>query len=173
MKPALELLNFNTNNKHNEKVIESLRIIKDHLKDKTQFLSKELSILINTVIKQNYKDLIVNDDGRVNRVKYELALLHSLKDKFKIKEVWITNSYKYRNLEENSSQDFKEKRKHYYNFVNKSLDAKKFILKTKKELFKNLSEFNSILSKNKFFKILKKLKGHIKVAKLTEQDQPQ
>ena len=73
------------------------------------------------MVKQSYRNLTVNDDGRINRAKYELALLHNLKDKLKIKKVCIKNSYKYRNPEEDLPQDFRKQRKHYYKFVNSLL----------------------------------------------------
>ena len=59
----------------------------------------------------------MKDAGKVNRANYELALLHSLKDKLKIKEVWASNSHKYRNQEEDLPQDFEEKKEHYFELV--------------------------------------------------------
>ena len=172
-KPVLELLDFHTNNKHDEKIIEGLKIIKDHLSDKTVYFSKDLSVPVNKVIKKCYRHLIVNDDGRVNRANYELALLYSLKDKLKVKEVWVGNSYKYRNPEEDLPQDFEAKKEHYFELVDKPLNGKRFTREIKQSLLDHLSAFNTSLPKNKLVKILKKPKRHIKVAKLTEQAKPQ
>ena len=134
LKPVLELLDFHTNNKHDEKIIEGLRIIKNHLSDKSVYFPKDLSIPVNKVIKKCYRHFIVNDDGRVNRANYELALLYSLKDKLKVKEVWVGNSYKYSNPEEDLPQDFETKKEHYFELVDKPLDGKKFIREIKQLL---------------------------------------
>jgi hypothetical protein len=122
-------------------------------------------------VKRPHKEYVLEDE-RVIRINYELSLLYNLKDKLTTKEVWIQDSYKYRNPKADLPPDFADKKGYYYDLVGKPLSAKVFIQRLKKEQRENLSKFNSNLPKNNLVEILKKPKGHIKVAKLTEQPHP-
>ncbi len=172
LKPVLELLDFYSNNDYDTQIIKGLGIIKDHLDSNTTYYPDNLSIPLNGVITKPHRALVFDDGYRVNRINYELSLFYTLKDKLKTKEVWVKDSYKYRNPEEDLPYDFTDQKKYYYNLIDKPLSAKQFVQRIKKELSQHLQEFDSSLPQNKMVKILKKPKGHIKLAKLPEQPKP-
>lgn len=101
-----------------------------------------------------------------------ISILKRLRDKLRVKEVWVAEGYEYRNPEEDLPQDFDMKRDYYYGLLNRDRESKKFIEKTKKKLRKNLSSFHQNLSRNSTVEILKKPLGHIKVKPLEEQPAP-
>lgn len=171
LKPILELLDFYPSNEYDKRIINGIKIIKQHFDSNTKYYPENILPPIVGAVKRSHKEHILEGE-QVIRINYELSLLYQLKDKLKTKEVWIKDSYKYRNPEEDLPSDFADKKGYYYELVGKPLSAKAFIKRLKKDLRKHLSEFNSNLPKNNFVTILKKPKGHIKVAKLIEQPHP-
>lgn len=175
LKPVLELLDFCSNNDNDQSIIQGLQIIKDYLDVSITHYPENISIPINGAIKKSHKDFVVESDGnkvRVNHINYELSLLHHLKDKLKIKEVWVTDSYQYGNPEADLPQDFAANKAYYYDLVEKPISGSQFIRTLQKDLSQNLQEFNRTLPTNTLVSILKKPKGHIKLAKLTPQAKP-
>lgn len=173
--PVLELLEFRSNNKEYQPIIKALDIIKSHAKSQVVHYPVDEIVPIDGVIKKFHSNFVTNtikDKQRINRVNYELSVLFYLKNKLKVKEVWITNAKQYRNPEQDLPQDFEEKKEIYYSLLDKPISGKMFTAKIKKTLKKKLSKFNLTLPKNELVSILKRPKGHIKVAKLEEQPLP-
>jgi len=173
--PVLELLDFHANNINDQPIIEALQLMRNYLKDQKQFYPSAENIPLNGAVKKSHIEFILEDsDGneRINRVNYELFVLINLRDKLRVKEVWVSNGYQYRNPEEDLPQDFEDKRPYYYGLLNKNQDAKYFLRRVKKDLKKQLSSLNSNLPKNRMVQILRKPFGHIKVSPLKEQSPP-
>lgn len=171
LKPVLELLDFYPSNEYDKRIIKGIEIVRQHFDSNIAYYPENNSPPIIGAVKRPHKEYIL-DNSRVNRINYELSLLYHLKDKLKTKEIWIQDSYKYRNPEEDLPSDFADKRAYYYDLIGHPLSAKAFIQKLKKKQHEHLNEFNKNLPKNHLVEILKKPKGHIKVAKLTEQPPP-
>src|SRR5687768_5198653 len=91
--PVLELLDFHTNNSHDQPVIEALQIIQNHLKDQTTFYPDTESIPISGAIKKSHEDIVLDysqEEERVNRINYEICVLRNLRDKLRVKEIWVS-----------------------------------------------------------------------------------
>ena len=173
--PVLELLDFHASNIHDQPGIEALQLIRNYLKDQKQFYPDSEEVPLNGAIKKSHVAFVIEDsDGkeRINRINYEISVLINLRDKLRVKEVWVSNGYQYRNPEEDLPQDFEDKRPYYYGLLNKTQDAKYFLHRIKKDLKKQLSSLNSSLPKNCMVQILKKPVGHIKVTPLKKQPLP-
>jgi len=173
--PVLELLDFKTNNNHYQPIIEALSIIKSQLDSGTTYYPMNLCIPIDGAVKNIHKPLVLEytEQGeRINRINYELCVLRNLRDKLRVKEIWIEGAYQYRDPEKDMPQDFNEKKEYYISLLRKPKSAKNFIQYLKQLLNKNLTLFNKELPKNSTVSILKKPLGHIKVAKLVEQPPP-
>lgn len=173
--PVLELLDFKTNNTHYQPIIEALSLIQSQLESGTTYYPMNLCIPIDGAVKKIHKPLILEhtEQGeRINRINYELCVLRNLRDKLRVKEIWIQGAYQYRNPEEDVPQDFNEKKDYYISLLKKPKSSKYFIRHLKQLLNKNLALFNKELPKNTKVSLLKKPVGHIKVAKLIEQPAP-
>lgn len=173
--PVLELLDFKTNNNHYQPIIEALSIIKSQLDSGTTYYPMNLCLPIDGAVKNIHKPLVLEytEQGeRINRINYELCVLRNLRDKLRVKEIWIEGAYQYRDPEKDMPQDFNEKKEYYISLLRKPKSAKNFIQNLKQLLNKNLTLFNKELPKNSTVSILKKPLGHIKVAKLVEQPPP-
>jgi TnpA family transposase len=175
LSPVMEVLDFKSNNTTYQPIIEALKLIKDNLYSKSTLYPEESTVPIDGVIKKSHQKHLIEltkQGDRINRIDYELGVLHKLRSKIRVKEIWIDKAYRYRNPEEDLPQDFEENKDKYYKLLKTSVSAKDFVSKLKKDLANNLANFNKSLPSNPFVKILKKPKGHIKVAKLKEQKAP-
>ena len=164
--PVLDLLEFNSNNAAYQPIIEALGIIKGHLSSNVIYYSDNCDPPINGAIKKSHQIEVLeeNENGvRINRISYELSVLYKLRNKLRVKEIWVKNGYQYRNPEEDLPQDFEDRRNAYYQQINQPLDANKFIAKIKKALDKNLANFNTSLPNNKLVQILKNHKDILKL----------
>lgn len=171
--PVLELLEFETRNDHYQPIIEALHIIQSQLDSGTTYYPTNLAVPIDGAVKKSHQPFVIENTDqveRVNRINYEICVLRNLRDKLRVKEIWVQHAYQYRNPEEDLPQDFSEKRDYYYNLLNKTKVAKLFTRTIKQQLHKHLHHFNSGLPKNNNVQILKK--GHIKLTKLVEQPPP-
>ncbi|MCH9763114.1 MAG: Tn3 family transposase [Gammaproteobacteria bacterium] len=171
--PVLELLEFETGNMHYKPIIEALNIIQSQLDSGTTYYPINLAIPIDGAIKKSHLPFVIEDHEqteRINRINYEICVLRNLREKLRVKEIWVQGAYQYRNPEEDLPQDFCENKNYYYSLLNKTKNAKFFTRYLKQQLNKHLNDFNTGIPKNKSVQILKK--GHIKVAKLLEQPPP-
>ncbi len=173
--PVLDLLDFNTNNLYYQPIIEALGVIKSQLDTGTVYYPLDLNVPIEGAIKKQHIPFVIEhtEQGeRINRINYEMYVLSNLRNKLRVKEVWIKGAYEYRDPEEDVPQDFEENKDHYYDILKKPTSAKYFLRKIKQDLSQHLSAFNVTLPKNKLVQILKRPAGHIKVTPLKEQLPP-
>ncbi|MBA3537620.1 MAG: Tn3 family transposase [Tatlockia sp.] len=171
--PVLELLEFDTRNTHYQPIIEALDVIQSQMDSGTTYYPTNLAVPIDGAVRKSHQSFVIEDTEqkeRINRINYEICVLRNLRDKLRVKEIWVQGAYQYRNPEEDLPQDFSEKKDYYYNLLNKTKVAKLFTRYIKQQLHRHLNDFDSGLPKNNTVQILKK--GHIKVAKLLEQPPP-
>ena len=173
--PVLELLEFDTGNTHYKPIIQALALMKTQLDSGTTYYPANLTVPIDSAVKKAHQPFIFEDTQqgeRINRINYEICVLRNLRDKLRVKEIWIHDAHQYRNPEEDLPQDFEENKDYYYNLLKKSKSSKHFVRYLKQKLNKQLTTFNKGLSQNKTVQIQKKPFGHIKVARLVEQPPP-
>jgi TnpA family transposase len=173
--PVLELLEFGTGNIHYRPIIEALQVIRSQLDSCTIYYPGNLAVPIDGAIKKSHKSLLIDETlntDRINRINYEICVLRNLRDKLRVKEIFVEGAYLYRNPEEDLPNDFNSKRDYYYGLLKKPKTAKQFTRCLKHLLHNHLKRFNEGLPKNNKVQILKKTSAHIKVAKLVEQPPP-
>ena len=173
LSPVLELLEFETRNIHYQPIIDALAVIKSQLDSGTTYYPIHLNVPIDGAVKKSHQSFILDyseGDERINRINYEICVLRNLRDKLRVKEIWVQNAFQYRNPEDDLPQDFNEKREYYYSLLNKTKTPKLFTRTIKQQLQKQLQHLNLGLPKNNSVQILKK--GYIKLSKLDEQMPP-
>jgi hypothetical protein len=167
--PILEVIEFDSDNKD---LTEVLELIKTNINSYSQYYyASDQRIAFDRLIKKSHRKKIL-DNNRIKRIDLELCLLHKLRNKLRVKEVWIKDGYKYRNPEYDLPQDFDDNKDKYFSIMNRSQNADEFVLELKNSLKKSLLLLNSNLPKNPHVQILKKPRGHVKVAKLSQQEPP-
>ena len=178
LSPILNAIDFRSNNSEYQPVIEALRVMREYADSRSVYYPCDADVPIEGVMKDSsWRDFVSTgkDDevsGRINRTNYEIAVLTALRDRLRCKEIWVEGADRYRNPDEDLPMDFEEKRKEYYEALNKPLDADEFVSSLKKLMREHLSKLNRNMPVNKKVKILKKNGGWISLSPLKKQNEP-
>lgn len=138
-------------------------------------LTKFPKVIVNYLA--TYLNLTTDGKQRINRINYEMEVLQTLRGKIRCKEVWVKNSYRYRDPDEDLPKDFDEKKDDYFKLLKQPPTAEEFIIKIQQLLRENLIAFNKSIPKNNKVKLIikkqnGKQKGWITLAPLTAQPEP-
>lgn len=168
--PILEVLEFDSSNEKN--LTNAIKLIKQNLNNRTIYYQSDQKNILNQIVKKSHKNKVLDDKNRIKRIDLELCVIHKLRNKLRIREVWIESGYKYRNPEYDLPQDFDKNKDKYFALLKQPQKVDDFINELKCHLKKSLILLNQNLSKNQYVQILKKPKGYIKIDKIKEQDPP-
>lgn len=172
----LSILDFRSNNDIHRPVILTLELIKKYTQTGMHYFPLTDEIPINGVIRNNYKEIIIEKDEkgqeRVNRINYEISALQMLRDKLRCKEIWVSGANRYRNPDEDLPVDFEERQEENYKALNQPLDADSFITTLKQEMIQGLEKLNEGMPKNPKVRITDKGKGWISLSPLEPQEEP-
>ena len=172
----LGVLNFRSNNEQHKPLIEALVVVAAYLEEKDAFYPVEQEVPIEDVIQKQWQNWIYQKDRngrrRIRRVRYELCVLQSLRDKLRCKEIWIEHADHYRNPDEDVPADFSDKRDAYYDALNLTQDGDEFIKALKQSLQDSLQRLNDSLPTNPKVEILSRKGGWIRVSPLVKQKEP-
>ncbi len=172
----LEVLSFHSNNEQYKPLIEAMEIVTAYLTEKDAYYPKDQEVPIDDVIQKQWQNWIYQNDSkgqrRIRRVRYELCILQSLREKLRCKEIWIGQANRYRNPDEDVPADFSDKRDEYYGALNLPQKGTEFVKTLKQTLTDSLQALNVSLPGNLAVEILAKSGGWIKVTPLTKQKEP-
>jgi hypothetical protein len=69
-------------------------------------------------VRDLWREVVLETDSqgqrRVNRISYELCVLHMLRERLRCKEIWVVGADRYRNPDEDVPTDFVAQRQTYY-----------------------------------------------------------
>ena len=103
---------------------------------------------------------------------YELAVLETLRDKLRCKEIWVAGANKYRNPDEDLPADFVAKRELYYQALAQPTDAEVFIRTLQDKMRDGLKRLDKNMPTNQFVKLQAKAGGWIGLTPLEAQAEP-
>jgi hypothetical protein len=173
----LRNLEFRSNNPKHRPVIEALDLVKRYIGTKQKYFPIDNDVPINEVIPPKFMKVVLEKDTkgnpRVNRINYEIAVLQSLRDKLRCKEIWVVGADRYRDPDEDLPLDFEEKRQEYYEALGLSMDVEPIISKLQNELHNKLGQLNQTIPKNPKVSITNHRNGWISVSPLEPQQEPE
>lgn len=111
---------------------------------------------IGNIIPSGWRSMVITGSGKkkvVNKYNYEIAVLEQLKSFLGYKAIWVENSYRYRNPQEDTPRDFEENRESYYKMLGLPICGKEFVAILKKLLGDNLDSLNTNIPNNNLVKI--------------------
>lgn len=167
----LDCLNFCSNNTSHKPVIDGIELIKKYQDSTKQQYDEEDNVPIKGVVKTEWMSF-VSQGNSVNRANYELALLDSLRNRLRCKEIWAPGAYRYCNPDEDLPQDFNIKKVEYFDKLKACLDPKVFVQNIETQMREALKKLNSSMPENNEVKILSKKGGWISVSPLVPQEEP-
>lgn len=122
--PILEVLKFRCNNRHHRPVIDAITILKG-LKFGQRVLWVDI-LPISGIIPKSLQSLLI-EDGKINRISYEICVLRALRNALRCREIWVEGARRYRNPDEDVPQDFEDKRTAYYEGLSLPMRSNDFI----------------------------------------------
>ncbi len=167
--PIIGVLKFRCNNQHHQPVIDAITILKS-LKFGQRVLNVGV-LPISGIVPKSLRPLLI-EDGKINRISYEICVLRALRNGLRCREIWVEGARRYRNPDEDIPQDFEGKRHSYYKDLTLPLNAANFIDDLKTRMEKALCTFNKGLCKNDKVFIRLHGKNLIKVSPLEPQVEP-
>ncbi|MFC7439594.1 Tn3 family transposase [Laceyella putida] len=173
----LKILDFRSNNSEYQPIIKALDLIKKHIETKQKYFAVDDDVPIDDVIPPKFKKVVLetdrNGDLRINRMNYEISVLHSLREKLKCKEIWVVGADRYRNPDEDLPADFEARRKEYYESLGLRLNADSVINDLKQSLHRALDQLNQNIPQNPKVSIGSHKGGWITVTPLEPQPEPE
>lgn len=87
----LPVLEFRSNNAVWRPVLSALDWIKARLDDGCRFVPQK-DVPIDGVIPAKWRSSVIDGNGRVNRISYELCVLTQLRESIRSKEIWVVGA---------------------------------------------------------------------------------
>ena len=101
----------------------------------------------------------------IDRIKYEICVLHALREGLRCKEIWVVGAKRFGNPDEDLPADFETQRPSYYAALKLPLHAEEFTGRIQEELAQALGALNQDLP-NDQVKISSRAKGWITLSPL-------
>ena len=173
----ISAIDFNSNNTAYKGLINAIKLLKKYSKSRLNLYPIDENVPTNGIVSPDWWGLVFETDRKgitkINRIAYELCVLHELKERLKCKEVWVEGADRYRNPDEDLPSDFEEKREHYYKLISQPMNPDIFISEVQNRLAAALQSLDENIPHNTNVTIRNKKKKAIKLTPLKAQPEPQ
>lgn len=167
----LSVLEFRSNNAVWRPVLSALNWIRARLEDGCRFVPQK-DVPIDGVIPAKWRSSVIDGNGRVNRISYELCVLTQLRECIRSKEIWVVGADRYRNPDDDLPKDFAARRSSYYSKLNLTQDAREFVAMVRKELEHELLLLNETMPRNEKVRILWRGENRISITPFKPAPEP-
>lgn len=167
----LSVLEFRSNNTVWRPVLAALEWIKGKMNDGCRFVPMQ-DVPIDEVIPARWRSSVIDDDGRVNRISYELCVLTLLRDRIRSKEIWVVGADRYRNPDDDLPKDFAIRRDAYYCGLKLTPDAREFTSAVRAELEQELLLLNETILQNDKVRLLWRGENRISITPFKPLPEP-
>jgi len=172
----LAALDFRSNNAAYQPVIRALDLLRRYAGSKARTYGEAEDVPIAGVVPGGLRELVVDvgKDGRarVNRINYEIAVLHALREKLRCKEIWAVGADRYRNPDDDLPADFAAQRAAYYAALRQPEDAAAFVAQMQGRMATALAALDADLPANPAVRIGTAGQGQILVTPPPPQPAP-
>jgi hypothetical protein len=168
----LEVLDFRSNNVVHRPVLDALDWIRRMADDPRRVIRADQDVPVAGVIPPKWRDAVMDKNGQINRISYELCVLTALRERLRCKEIWVVGANRYRNPDDDLPKDFDERRSSYYADLGLTQDAASFTAAIRAEMEKELRLLNADLPDNDRVRIVRRGTNRISVSPLQPQLEP-
>ena len=174
----LDILDFRSNNELYRPVIRAVHLVKDYVRSPRQYYPDHEIIPIKEVVAAKWREFVVEEDddetSRVNRLNYEVCVLQALREKVRVREIWIVGANRYRNPDDDLPTDFSQKRVTYYEALHQPTEAESFIEQIKEDMRKALRSLDGAMPRigDKVRLLPNRKKKPISITPLAPQPEP-
>src|SRR5919109_2968700 len=116
--PLLEALDFLANSATHRPILSALALLKAHRDSRQRYFPVDGTVPIAGIIPAQWEDLVLEQEPngtlRVNRINYEICVLHALREGLRCKAISVVGADRFRNSEDDLPDDFATRRSQYY-----------------------------------------------------------
>lgn len=178
----LDTLVFRSNNLDHQPIIEALALLKKYAHTKQRYYPFHEKVPLDGVVASAWRELVEEKveveveeatgtggkgaplPKRINCINYELAVLESLRDKLRSKEIWVEGARRYQNPDRDLPADFEENKTSYYQLLGQPLEVKAFIQTVQTKMQPALAALETGLVTKTNLDVEIEAKGHIKLS---------
>jgi hypothetical protein len=127
--PLLAALVFGCHNTTYRPVMQALALLARYagVDGKTRFFADTDMVPIDGVVPRAWREAVVDDRGRVERIPYELCVLVALRDALRRREIYVAGAQRWRGPDEDLPGDFDTTREVHYAAIRQPTDQTAFI----------------------------------------------
>jgi TnpA family transposase len=176
-KPVLDTLTFRTNNPVRQPIIKGIEIVRKYLDKKHTWIPEEEEVPDELLTEfQNEMTTDNDEDSRIIKHYFELYVLQKLEKALRNKEIWVEDSYRYRNPDQDLPRDWTIKWESYCDKHRIPQRSENFINPIREELASALEKANEFFSRKQDVYIYfpgKSEKGLFSIPKIVQgQERP-
>ena len=142
-KSLFTTLTFRSNNDLHRPLLEAIGWIKQNADATIRIIPSTAGLPIDGVVAPKWRPAVVEADGNVNRISYELCVLMTLRERLRCKEIYVDGAEKFQNPDKDLPEDFSEKREEYYEALGLNKNAQEFVKDLKVTLTNELTALNA------------------------------
>lgn len=173
----LDILDFRSNNDLYKPVVRAIQLVKDYVRSPRQYYPDHEIIPIKEVVAPKWREFVVEKEDdeteKVNRLNYEVCVLQALREKIRVREIWIVGANRFRNPDDDLPTDFSQKRATYYEALHQPTEAETFIERIKEDMRKGLCSLDAAMPRiGDKVRLLPNRKKPISITPLAAQPEP-
>ncbi len=146
--PLLTALAFHSNNSAYRPVMDALELLRRYASRPGQdrWYDAAEQVPIEGVVPMAWREAVTDEQGRVERIPFELCVLKALREALRRREVFVAGANRWRNPEEDLPADFALNRDVHYAALRQPLDATAFIADLQRRHAAALTRLNNALA---------------------------
>ena len=174
----LAALDFRCNNTAYRPVMEALDLLGRYaeIPGKIRYYAEDEGAPMDGIVPEAWREAVMDDNGRVERIPYELCVLIALRKALRRREIWVSGAGRWRDPEDDLPADFEENRDIHYSALRQPTDPSAFIADLKGHLTAALSGLEDVLAAGTTGGVAittRRGKPWIKVPKLGKLEEPE
>jgi hypothetical protein len=146
--PLLATLGFQCNNTAYRPVMNALALLAQYAKvdGKTRFYDVGEAVPMDGVVRKDWREAVVDERSRVERIPYELCVLVALRDAIRRREIYVKGAQRWGNPEDDLPGDFEHARTVHYAAIRQPMDPQEFIADLKQRMTAGLDRLSAALA---------------------------
>jgi len=146
--PLLAALEFRCNNSAYRPVMDAIDLLSRYagVSSDQKYYARQENVPVDGVVPRAWRDGVVDEAGRVERIPYELCVLIALREALRRREIYVQGAGRWKDPDEDLPGDFEDNRDVHYAALAKPLDAADFTAGLKKRLQEGLTRLDTALA---------------------------
>ena len=136
----LAALEFRSNNSAHQPIIDALTLLRAYStrSGAIRHYAPGDRAPLESIVPAEWRAAVLGEDGRIERVPYELCVLRALRDGIRRREVWVLGAGRWRNPELDLPADFEDNRDQHYAALRQPADPSAFIAALRQQMREGL-----------------------------------